>query len=408
MDSRKYDVLIVGGGIIGLATALQLSHQYPRCRLAVIEKEDELAVHQTGHNSGVVHSGIYYRPGSQKAEFCVSGVSSLVRFCEENGIEYERCGKVIVAADESELGRLEDLYQRGTANGVEGLEMIGPERLREIEPHARGIKALYAPGTGIVDFKAVARAYADQIRASGGEILTGTGVVGIRRSGASICVETTQGGLESKYLVNCAGLYADEVARMMGMATEVRIIPFRGEYYTLTPGSRHLVKALIYPVPNPRFPFLGVHFTRNIHGVVEAGPNAVLAFAREGYRKTNFNVGETFGALVYPGFWGMTLKHWRTGLGELHRSLSKPVFLRDLERLVPGIQAGDLAPGGSGVRAQAVDRRGRLLDDFYIQESDRALHVLNAPSPGATSSLSIGKHIVGLAAESFGLEASLA
>ena len=412
MYSRKYDVSIVGGGIIGLATALQLTRQYPRCRVAVIEKEDELAVHQTGHNSGVIHSGIYYRPGSQKAQFCVSGVSSLIQFCEENAIQYERCGKVIVATDESELGRLEDLYQRGTANGVEGLEMMGPERLKEIEPHTSGIKALYAPGTGIVNFKAVASAYGDRIRANGGEILTSSEVVSVTRSGGvpdpsgSIFLETTKGSVESKYLINCAGLYADRVARMMGVAPEARIVPFRGEYYTLSLQSRHLVKALIYPVPNPRFPFLGVHFTRNIHGEVEAGPNAVLAFAREGYRKTDFNVAETLGTLSYPGFWAMTLKFWRTGLGELHRSLSKKVFLHDLQRLLPEIKDRDLVPGGSGVRAQAVGKNGRLLDDFSIQESDGAIHVLNAPSPGATSSLSIGNYIVGLAAKSFDLSLS--
>ena len=403
MDSRKYDVAIIGGGIIGLSTALRLTQRYPRCRVVVVEKEKELAVHQTGHNSGVIHSGIYYRPGSQKAQFCVGGVGSLIRFCQANDIEYERCGKVIVATDESELGRLEDLHQRGTANGVEGLEIIGPERLKEIEPHTTGIKALYAPGTGIVDYKKVANGYADNIRANEGEILTDSEVRSIRRSGGSIYLETTRGSLESKYLINCAGLYADKVARMMGVSPEVRIIPFRGEYYTLNPQSRHLVKALIYPVPNPRFPFLGVHFTRNAHGEVEAGPNAVLALAREGYRKTDFNAAETLGTLGYSGFWSMTMKHWKTGVGEMHRSFMKSVFLHDLQRLLPEIEDRDLVPGGSGVRAQAVDKKGRLLDDFSIQETDGAIHVLNAPSPGATSSLSIGEHIVGLAARSFDL-----
>ena len=405
MDSRRYDVAIIGGGIIGLATALLLTRRCPRCRVAVIEKETELAVHQTGHNSGVIHSGIYYKPGSQKAQFCVSGVNSLLRFCEENGIEYRRCGKVIVATDESELGRLDDLYQRGTANGVEGLQVIGPERLKEIEPHASGIKALHSPATGIVEFKAVANAYADQIRTAGGEILTRSEVVGMRRSGGSIFIETTQGNVASKYLINCAGLYADVVAKMIGVSPEVRIIPFRGEYYTLGAQRRHLVKALIYPVPNPRFPFLGVHFTRNIQGEVEAGPNAVLALAREGYRKSDFNLSETVGTLSYPGFWSIAMKFWKTGLGEVHRSFSKGVFLHDLQRLLPEVQGDDLAPRGSGVRAQAVDRRGRLLDDFHIQQSDGAIHVLNAPSPGATSSLAIGEYIVGLAGKSFDLAA---
>ena len=405
MPSTKYDVSIVGGGIIGLATAFQLTRRYPGCRVAVIEKEAELAVHQTGHNSGVIHSGIYYRPGSQKARFCVTGVESLIQFCGENDIKYEKCGKVIVATDESEFGRLKDLYQRGTANGVVGLQLIGPERLREIEPHASGIKALYAPGTGIVDFKAVSNAYAAKVRDAGGEILTHCEVVDIVRSNGSIYLETTKGRIESTYLVNCAGLQVDMVARKMGVQTDVRIIPFRGEYYTLSSQSSHLVKGLIYPVPNPRFPFLGVHFTRTIHGQVEAGPNAVLAFAREGYSKTSFNLKEMLSTLSYPGFWAMTLKHWKTGLREQRRSASKRIFLKDLQRLVPEVEYGDLSPGGSGVRAQAVDKRGRLLDDFSILESKGAIHVLNAPSPGATSSLSIGNYIVGLVANSFDLGA---
>ena len=403
MQSPQYDVVIIGGGIIGLATAYRLTQRFPRCRTAVVEKERELALHQTGHNSGVIHSGIYYRPGSQKARFCRSGVDSLVRFCEENGIEYQRCGKVIVATDESEFGRLDDLFERGTANGVEGLETVGRERLKEIEPHASGVKGLHVPGTGIVDFRAVARTYADRAGDGGGEVLTGREVLSIRRSSGSLYVETTGGSVASKYIINCAGLHADRVARMTGIEPDVRIIPFRGEYYTLNPQRQHLVKGLIYPVPNPRFPFLGVHFTRTIHGAVEAGPNAVLALAREGYRKTDVNLSDMTDTLTYPGFWGMTAKHWRTGLGEFHRSLSRAVFLRDLQRLLPEVEDRDLAPGGSGVRAQAVDRKGRLRDDFSIQQDQGAIHVLNAPSPGATSSLAIGDHIVTLAAESFDL-----
>ncbi len=408
MSPSKYDVAIVGGGIIGLATALRLTHRYPRCRVAVVEKEPELATHQTGHNSGVIHSGIYYRPGSRKAQFCVDGVASMIRFCDENGIKYERCGKVIVAIDESELGRMEDLYQRGTANGVPGLERIGPERLREIEPNARGVAALHAPGTGIVDFRKVAGVYADQVRSAGAEIMTGRRVVGIETRTGAIRLETTQGGLESRYLINCAGLHADRVARMMGVDPGIRIVPFRGEYYTIRKERRDLVRALIYPVPNPKFPFLGVHFTRSIHGDVEAGPNAVLALAREGYTKTTISVGDTLGTFGFRGFWAMALKTWKTGLGEMHRSFSKRVFVHDLQRLLPSIQAEDLAPGGAGVRAQAVDRNGKLLDDFSIHRSDGAIHVLNAPSPGATSSLAIGEHIAGLATESFDLEISTA
>ena len=406
MSSGSYDVAIVGGGIIGLATALHLTRRYPRCRVAVVEKEPELATHQTGHNSGVIHSGIYYRPGSRKAQFCVRGVESMVRFCDENGVDYQRCGKVIVATDESELGRMEELYQRGVANGVPGLQKIGPERLREIEPNARGVAALHAPGTGIVDFTTVAGIYAEQARSAGAEIMTGRRVVGISVRRGAIRLETTGGGLESRYLINCAGLHADRVARMMGVDPGVRIIPFRGEYYTIREDRRDLVKALIYPVPNPRFPFLGVHFTRSIHGDVEAGPNAVLALAREGYTKTAVSLGDTLGTLAFRGFWAMALKTWKTGLGEMHRSFSKRVFLHDLQRLLPGIRAEDLAPGGAGVRAQAVHRDGRLLDDFSIHRSQGAIHVLNAPSPGATSSLAIGEHIVGLAAESFDLETS--
>ncbi len=406
--SGDYHVAIVGGGIIGLATTLQLTRRYPRCRVAVIEKEQELAFHQTGHNSGVIHSGIYYRPGSQKARFCVAGVESLVQYCREKGIDYQPCGKVIVATDESELGRLKDLYDRGTSNGVQGLEMIGPERLKEIEPHASGLEAIYAPATGIVDFRAVSMAYADDIRAGGGQITTGAEVVAVSIVGNTTVVETTQGELAAKYIINCAGLHADRVAQMAGLEPNVRIVPFRGEYYTLDPGSRHLVRGLIYPVPDPRFPFLGVHFTRTIHGEVDAGPNAVLAFAREGYTKSDVNLGDMISTLSYQGFWRMALSTWKTGLMELRRSASKGVFLRDLQRLVPGIVDEDLAPGGAGVRAQAVDSQGRLLDDFSIQTSARAIHVLNAPSPGATSSLPIGNYIVDLAAESFDLEAALA
>ena len=408
MSPSKYDVAIVGGGIIGLATALRLTHRYPKCKVAVVEKEPEVATHQTGHNSGVIHSGIYYRPGSRKAQFCVEGVASMIRFCDENGIEYERCGKVIVATDESELGRMEDLYERGRANGVAGLEKIGPERLREIEPNVRGVAGLHAPGTGIVDFKRVAAVYADHVRSAGAEIMTGHRVVGISTRTGAIRLETTQGGLESRYLINCAGLHADRVARMMGVDPGIRIVPFRGEYYSIRKDRRDLVKALIYPVPNPKFPFLGVHFTRSIHGDVEAGPNAVLALAREGYTKTAINLRDTLGTFAFRGFWAMTLKTWKTGLGEMHRSFSKRVFVHDLQRLLPGIQAEDLVPGGAGVRAQAVDRTGRLLDDFSIHSSQGAIHVLNAPSPGATSSLAIGEHIAGLATESFDLETSRA
>jgi L-2-hydroxyglutarate oxidase LhgO len=403
LDTREYDVVIIGGGIIGLSTAMQLARaRTPHWRVAVVEKEAELATHQTGHNSGVIHSGIYYRPDSHKARFCVSGAQSLLRFCEENEIEFEQCGKVIVATDQSELGRLEGLYQRGTANGVQGLEIIGPERLREIEPFASGIRALWAPHTGIIDYRKVAGAYAMRFQQDGGDIYTSAPVRKITRYSGVLAVETPLGTLKAKHLINCAGLYADRVAEMSGKGVDVRIIPFRGEYYTLRPESQHLVKGLIYPVPDPRFPFLGVHYTRNIHGRVEAGPNAVLALSREGYRKTDLDLGESWGTFSFPGFWKMSARYWRVGMGELYRSYSKRVFVHDLRRLIPEIQSRDLVPGGSGVRAQAVSRSGALLDDFNILREREAVHVLNAPSPGATSSLAIGRHIADLAAETFG------
>ena len=404
MDSKDYDIVIIGGGILGLSTAMQLIRRQPQPgRIAVVEKEAQLATHQTGHNSGVMHSGIYYRPGSQKAQFCAGGVKKLVQFCQENEIEYELCGKTIVATDEAELGRLENLYERGVANGVEGLELIDQERLHEIEPHTCGVKALWAPNTGIIDYVKVASAYAVRFQQDGGDIYTGATVQQIRQASDGIEIETERGILRATHVINCAGLYADRVAEMMGEQIDVRIIPFRGEYYTLRPESQHLVKGLIYPVPDPAFPFLGVHYTRTIHGQVEAGPNAVLALAREGYRKSDVNFAESWGTVSFPGFWKMSLRYWRTGLTEVHRSYSKSVFVKDLQRLIPEIREDDLAPGGAGVRAQAVSSTGALLDDFSIRQGRTAIHVLNAPSPGATSSLAIGEHIVNLAIEAFDL-----
>ncbi|MBM3941990.1 MAG: L-2-hydroxyglutarate oxidase [SAR202 cluster bacterium] len=403
MDSKQYDLIIIGGGIIGLSTAMQLKRRAPRWRVAVVEKEAELARHQTGHNSGVIHSGIYYRPGSHKANFCAGGARLLTRFCDENEIEYQRCGKTIVATSQDEIPRLQTLYERGVANGVEGLEMIGPERLKEVEPHAFGVQALWSPNTGIIDYVQVAKAYASRFEQSGGEIFTNAPVQRIARTSAGLEVETPGGALQAKHLINCAGLYADRVAQMLGEKTDVQIIPFRGEYYTLKPESQHLVKGLIYPVPDPRFPFLGVHFTRHLNGPVEAGPNAVMALKREGYRKRDVDLGESWETITYSGFWRMSRKHWKTGLGEMHRSYSKGVFVHDLQKLVPEIREKDLGTGGAGVRAQAVARNGALLDDFSIIEGRDAIHVLNAPSPGATSSLAIGDHIVSLAAKNFGL-----
>ncbi len=402
MDSKDYDVAIVGGGIVGLSTAMQLKSGYPGWRVAVVEKEAAIARHQTGHNSGVIHSGIYYRPDSQKAKFCVAGVQALLHFCDENEIEYEQCGKVIVATADEELGRLNDLHQRGTANGVQGLEMIGPERLREIEPHAAGVQALWSPATGIVDYLKVAAAYAARFQEAEGDVYTGAPVTRITRHAEEVVLETPAGDLKAKHVINCAGLHADRIAKMMGERLDVRIIPFRGEYFTLEPERRNLVKGMIYPVPDPRFPFLGVHYTRTIQGQVEAGPNAVLALRREGYRKSDFSPRDSWGTFTFPGFWKMSARHWRVGVSEMRRSYSKKRFVRDLQRLLPEIQERDLAPGGSGVRAQAVARNGAILDDFHILRGREAIHVLNAPSPGATSSLAIGAHIVELAAETFG------
>ena len=403
MESSVFDVVIIGGGIIGLSTALRLKReQYPNWRIAVVEKDAELATHQTGHNSGVIHSGIYYRPDSHKARFCVDGARALLKFCDENEIEYQLCGKVIVAIHESELGRLENLYERGVANGVQGLEMIGPERLKELEPHVFGIKALWAPGTGIVDYKKVAAAYASRFQEAGGDIFTGAAVHGITKNPDGLTIETNGGVLQAKHLINCAGLHADRVAEMMGESIDIRIIPFRGEYFTLSPESRSLVNGLVYPVPDPKFPFLGVHYTRNIHGEVDAGPNAVMALKREGYRKYDLDLKDSWATLSFPGFWKMSMRNWKIGLGEMHRSYVKSVFVRDLQRLVPEIRSEDLLPGGAGVRAQAVSRNGALLDDFHIIQGRDAVHVLNAPSPGATSSLAIGEYIGNLAAEAFG------
>ena len=328
-------------------------------RVVLLEKESRLALHQTGHNSGVIHSGVYYKQGSRKAQFCVEGVKRLKKYCLHKGIEYDQCGKVIVATDPSELPGLEAIYRRGQDNGVPDLRIIDAEELAEIEPHARGIKALHVPGTAVVDFNRVSQAYADDIQQHGGEILTGHKLLRVNRDGNDLTLETNQGDIRCRYLINCAGLYADTVARSLGGSSDVRIIPFRGEYYVLRPESRGLVRGLVYPVPDPRFPFLGVHYTKRINGEVEAGPNAVLAWAREGYRKTNVNLPETLRHLTYVGFWRMALRTWRVGLSEMHRSAMKGVFVKDLQKLIPEVRSEDLTKGGAGVRAQAVSRNGR-------------------------------------------------
>ena len=406
-----YDLAIIGGGILGLATGLKILEAHPAARLLILEKEPELARHQTGHNSGVIHSGLYYKPGSLKAQGCVAGRKALIAFCEQNSVPYEICGKVVVATAEEELPRLDELYRRGVANGLQGVEIIGPERLKEIEPHTTGIKALYVPETGIIDYTKVAAAYAAKIRSGGGEIRTSSKVTGIAERGGEIALETTSGEDRARHLINCCGLQSDIVAKMVATtdganSEEHRIVPFRGEYYKLAPAKHYLVRNLIYPVPDPTFPFLGVHFTRMIKGGggIEAGPNAVLAYAREGYRHSIVNAGDLWNTVTFKGFWAMTGKYWRTGFGELYRSLSKAAFVRALQKLLPEITESDLVPGGSGVRAQAVSASGALVDDFVIKQSRSAIHVLNAPSPGATASLAIGQSIAAMAAKNFDLK----
>src|SRR5262245_34357451 len=390
----QFDLVIIGGGIVGLATGLQTIRKQPRIRLAVLEKEAEIARHQSGHNSGVIHSGIYYKPGSLKAKNCVTGAAQMVEFCREHSIPFEICGKVVVATDESERAGLAELKRRGTANGVPGLTMIGPDQLREIEPNCTGIAAMHVPGTGITDYAQVARKYAQLIQNGGGQILTTCEVRGISRNTGDIVLESTRGAIKASRIINCAGLYSDRIMRLAGEQSALRIVPFRGEYYEIVPARRHLVHNLIYPVADPRFPFLGVHFTRRINGGIEAGPNAVLALKREGYRKTDFNFRDAVETAVFPGFWRMAVKYWRSGVGEYYRSLSKQAFTRALQKLVPDIQAADLEPAGAGVRAQALDRSGRLLDDFVIVRSKQMIHVCNVPSPAATASLVIGQQIV--------------
>ncbi len=381
------DVVVIGAGIVGLAPALQLLELRPGLKVTIIEKELEVACHQTGHNSGVIHSGIYYKPGSLKAKNCVRGVRQLKQFCDEESIPYKLCGKVIVATRNEELARLEELHRRGVANGVDDLEMIGPERLREIEPHVQGVQALHAPHTGIIDYKAVARAYQRRIEQLGGVIRFGETVRDLSEGEVS----TAKATYKAKLVANCAGLHADRIAKKSDPnITDDQICPFRGEYYFLTKDAQHLVNTLIYPVPDPSFPFLGVHLTSTIDGRVEAGPNAVLAMAREGYGKTDFNRHDMAELIRFGGFWRLARRYWRTGAGEMWRSFSKRAFLKALQRFVPSLQLGDLSPGGSGVRAQLLSADGRVVDDFAIVEKPSMLHVLSAPSPGATASLSIG------------------
>ncbi len=398
----RYDIAVIGGGIVGLATAWQILGRWPRLRLAVLEKEKEVASHQSGHNTGVLHAGIYYRPGSLKARLCREGKAAIERFASERGIPFRRCGKVIVAVDETELPRLAVLKQRAVANGVEGIEEIGPERLREIEPNVSGLRALHSPETGIIDFRQVALALASEVRERGGAILAGRRVEAISENGGERILATTGGDISARSLLSCAGLHSDRVAGMTGEAGDLRIVPFRGDYWTLKPEARHLVRALVNPVPDPRFPFLGVHFSRRLNGEVLVGPNAVLAFAREGYTLGTISPRDLTGTLAWPGFRRLMIEYFSTGVREMWLDLWKPAWVRALQRYLPALSGAMLAPGPSGVRAQAVTRDGALLDDFSFVEGPNVLHVRNAPSPGATASLAIGRHLAEKAGALFG------
>ena len=387
-----FDFAIVGGGIVGLSTARALLERHPNAGVLVLEKEEGWARHQTGHNSGVIHSGVYYKPGSLKARFSRDGVAALLEFCREQRIAYEICGKVIVATDPDELPRLDDLYERGLKNGLK-VEKIGPDELEELEPHAAGLAALKVPETGIVDFTQVAEAFAAVVAEEGGVLRTSTEVEDVSETEDEVEISTNRGTFRARSLVNCAGLHSDRVALLCGVETGVKIVPFRGEYYELKPEKRHLVKNIVYPLPDPSFPFLNVHLTRTVEGGVEAGPNAVLGLAREGYRKTDINIKDSFEALTYPGLWRLARTYWRTGIGELVRSFSRKVFTRSLKKLIPEVEEEDLAPIEAGVRAQALAKDGELVNDFLIVDGKRSVHVLNAPSPAATAAIPIGKTI---------------
>lgn len=389
-----HDFAIVGGGIVGLSTALALTRRYPAASILLLEKEADWAAHQTGHNSGVIHSGIYYTPGSFKARFARDGNRSMVEFCREYGIEHDICGKVIVATRAEELPLLEKLYQRGLQNEL-AIEKIGREQLAEIEPHVRGLAAIRVPSAGIVNYRQVCQTFARLIAEHGADLRLGSEVTAIRHRNGLVELDTPVQTYSSKFLINCAGLHSDRVARMDRADPKLQIVPFRGEYYELKPERRHLVKHLIYPVPNPAFPFLGVHYTRMIGGHVEAGPNAVLALKREGYHKSDLNLRDLAEVLSYPGFWKLSARYWREGAAEMWRSLSKAAFVSSLQQLIPEIRAEDLEPAPAGVRAQALKPDGGLVDDFHIIEGKQSIHVCNAPSPAATASIEIGRHIAG-------------
>lgn len=396
----KYDVCVIGGGIVGLATAWQFQRRWPGKSVVIVEKERQLAHHQTGHNSGVLHSGIYYKPGSLKAENCREGKKAMEAFCQEHDVDFEICGKVIVAVDESELPALDRIYARGKENGVR-CEMIDRTRLLELEPYVAGIRAIHVPEAGIVNYRQVCEKLAELVKSNGGTIKTETRVFDIKLEGKNSTLITNRGDVHAQMVVNCAGLHCDRIAQISGAKPEAKIVPFRGEYFELKENKKYLCKNLIYPVPDPKFPFLGVHFTRMIDGSVECGPNAVLAFAREGYRMRDINFKDLLESLTYRGFIKMAWKHWRMGLGEMWRSFSKQAFVKALQRLMPEITADDLESAPAGVRAQAVMADGSLVDDFLIVQHKNMININNAPSPAATASINIGKLINDRIAELF-------
>lgn len=400
---RTDDVVVIGGGIVGLASANALL-KASGCSITVLEAEDRLAAHQSGRNSGVIHSGLYYKPGSLKAALCAEGRSLMERFCDEHALPWERCGKIVVAVDDQELPRLETLVSRGRANGLSGIRRLDAGGLREIEPHVAGVAGLHVPETGIADYAAVTRALAADVVAAGGAVRTGARAVDVFNDhGAFIVCTATGDELRGRHILNCGGAQSDRVARMCGVEPGCRIVPFRGEYYQIVPARERLVRHLIYPVPDPAFPFLGVHFTRMVRGGVECGPNAVLSFSRDRYRRVSVNARDVQDTLEWPGFWRLAAKHWRAGAGEFLRSWSKARFTRSLQRLIPEINEDDLVPGHAGIRAQAIDPDGSLVDDFRIIEGERMVHVVNAPSPAATAALAIGRHVAAIAARRFGL-----
>ncbi len=400
--TERFDVVCVGAGILGLATAMTLAQRY-QIRIAVIEAERQTGLHQTGRNSGVIHSGLYYKPGSLKARNCYVGRRQLLELCDQHGIEYEVCGKLVIATDKSELPRLEELEQRGRANGLEGLKRVVPEEIPQYEPHATGVEALWVPETGIINYSSVLDLYAKQFAEHGGLLRLAARLRSVSSDGDRLQLETAQGTIETKHLINCAGLQSDRVARMAGAKPKIRIVPFRGDYFDLKESKRNLLRGLIYPVPDPRFPFLGVHLTRRLDGSIEAGPNAVLALRREGYEAPRFSARDAASALLYPGLWRLGSRFWKIGMGEYLRAGSERRFAAALQKFVPEITENDLAPGGCGIRAQALNAKGDLLDDFVIEHSDRALHVLNAPSPGATASLAIADQLAERASKHFAL-----